>query len=462
MSPMARPPGGRQLQQTLRELDDALSSTRRLTMRWRAWESLVQTDERGVVTHKPYSDEAIKLWTEALEAAPNDGALLHALAVAWHARAWDLEAVAHPRAWKAWSEALFYWRKVAACAGFWRQLQQKGERVEGTFDAGAMTRARDDLSEDLLWIHVEHIRHFVGTGEHPRAKQHVEIIRRSRLPPAVRAKLAALTHEAMTGGVGRAVAEGDYPAARDLLDRFLDLFPNFTPALQRYLELVRRQAELLSPREQWDELAELGRQAEKRWEALQRARDLSEHPLAQDELAKVACTLGGKHMAMAFALQDMPLETTDFDAAPEVVALNSGIVWSWRAAEFDAVKHDATIDFVNGLLLRSQVNTIRGMNAADASLFEAALSDAEEAMQKVPDEAQPRCCASQVLACRAQHQLQGLTSSVPGDDLLEELERVHVDLTRALELDPESTQVKDSLEALDSIIDMNTADAEED
>src|SRR5436309_842417 len=84
-----------------------------------AWEALheraAEDNLRGPL---PYSNRALAELALAHEQFPDDAGVAHHLAIAHHARAWDLEIQGDPGAAQAWELALGYWRTVAASADF--------------------------------------------------------------------------------------------------------------------------------------------------------------------------------------------------------------------------------------------------------------------------------------------------------------------------------------------------------
>jgi len=100
-----------------------------------AWESLQERDPEGNARGSlPYSARAIDEFAEAHQQNPEDIAVLHHLAIAHHARAWDFELVGDPRAPREWEEALGYWRAVSSSREFWAAMEAKLRSCEPSAD----------------------------------------------------------------------------------------------------------------------------------------------------------------------------------------------------------------------------------------------------------------------------------------------------------------------------------------
>ncbi len=156
--------------------------------RFRAWEALQERDaDGGLAGVRPYSDRAIAELLASHESDPDDVGVVHHLAIAFHARAWDRELRCDPDATADWKAALGHWRTIAASAGFWGDLRTKYLSCDPAADPALLLAVRRDLLEHLLEIHVDFIRHYCGGDAPGRASDHVEIIRQASLPRALRA-----------------------------------------------------------------------------------------------------------------------------------------------------------------------------------------------------------------------------------------------------------------------------------
>src|SRR5262245_32920541 len=124
--------------------------------RSRAWEALQERDAEGNVHGlRPYTTEALDLFRAAHEHDPEDAGLVHHLAIAHHARAWDRELQGDPRAPEDWAEALRYWRILAASGAFWEGLRAQLAACAPGADPQWLAGARRDVLGHLLDIHVD-------------------------------------------------------------------------------------------------------------------------------------------------------------------------------------------------------------------------------------------------------------------------------------------------------------------
>jgi hypothetical protein len=290
----------RSLEPLIRESSDALQSARAGFRNFHGWQSLVgQSESGGSATAstrpKPYTPEAIAAFETAYREDPENIQVVHHLAIAHHALAWDLEKINDPGAEQAWKDALKYWRLLTTSPDFWAGLRIRlqamrpstGERPgTGEFpgaDTGLIDRVRRGLYEDLLDIHVDFVRHYVETGSPERSETHVRIIQSADLPPAVKKRFDEKVFEAMTASVPEARVGRMWESAMTSVERFTSLFPDHLSALRLVTEIGRDWVAGISFIDRWDEIALLGQRIE------DPASRLIRHPqLDQDSLAK-AC-----------------------------------------------------------------------------------------------------------------------------------------------------------------------------
>src|SRR5690348_10849712 len=92
----------------------------------RAWEALQERDAEGQPRGaRPYADVALAELLEAHAHDPEDIGVVHHLAIAYHARAWDWELAGDRRATDEWERALNHWHTVAVAREFWDGLKEK-------------------------------------------------------------------------------------------------------------------------------------------------------------------------------------------------------------------------------------------------------------------------------------------------------------------------------------------------
>lgn len=431
----------------IQELGTTLRSAQARGQKWRAWQLLSLTNEHGIQTLIPYTPEAIALLESAYESGDGDCDLIHHLAIAYHAWAWDLEQEGAETAVNAWTKSLFYWRKLQTCADFWQALIRRGEALAGAFDAQTIITSRRDLLRHLLEIHVEFIRHYYEQQQYGQALRHIELIRQARIPPAMRKELTALVYEAMTTAAPDAKLDGRFREALAVIEGFLRLFPTYVPALQFYLEIIAEWAEQLSPAEHWPELAALSEQALARWEMLYTSQVLEQHPFAQSTLNNLATLMGKKHWARAIALQakrnphgQPPHSLVD----EEYEAYQQTITWLNRL-DFSTFAHPEACQTLYYALL-SQAHFMAYVSLATNSnhLITNALENCMAAMEISTENNHARQLAAQILHLRVEKQLAEL-SGLSDADLRDSLKNMEQDIGKALEYDPENNELREKL-----------------
>jgi len=454
-TPHHRGPSRDELIQTVHDIGEALRSAQRRSQKWLAWRQLNMTDEHDVHSVTPYTLKAVATLEAAYALDEGDCDVIHHLAIAYHAMAWDLELCEPDRALGAWEKALFYWRKLQACGNFWRDLCAKGEALGEEFDRSAIEEFRQNLIEYLLEIHVDFIRYYYDLKRHDQAVRHIELIRRARIPPAARKGLAVLVYEAMTSTVPNVVAEGCFGDALTILDGFLSLFPSHLPALQSYLEVAKQWLDQMYPSTQWQEILDLDKRVLPRWDVLNTAEHLSEHPLAHAALGDLASALGGKHWARARSLR---LQREEAGQQPQVLeceeyrAYGQAISWLKRMESYTSDNPEAQFNLFNALISRAVFATYVGQNSVNPDeayqLFEEALLDCQDASQVIPDETSPLKLAAQILEIRTDYRracfLAGLSNSDP-DTYYKNAEE---DLVRAIQFDPDNPSLQEKLDEI--------------
>ncbi len=436
--------------QVINDLGEALRSTEQKSQKWQAWQQLHVTNEQGVEIIKPYTPEIITTLEASYALDENDYDVIHHLAIAYHAMAWDFELCESDRASDAWKKALFYWRKLQANGAFWQDLCAKGESLGTEFKKNEVEAFRHNLMQYLLEIHVDFIRHYYEQKRSDSASRHIELIKQARISPAIRKKLGVLVYEAMTSTVPNIAEEGDFKDALSILDDFLNLFPSYLPALQQYLEITTRWFNQMSPSSQWQEILELDEKVSPRWDALGVSENLSEFPLTQAELGNLASVLGGKHWARARSLQ---LQREEDSQQPEILeceeyqAYERSISWLKRVDRYTPNNPETHFNLLNALLSRSRFVTYVGLRSDDFDkayeLLEDALSDCEEAIKIAPDETAPRKLAANILDTRADYIL-----DVSDLAFVERRKYIEEDLIKALQFDPENPVLQEKLDRI--------------
>lgn len=288
----------------------------------RAWEQLQERDAEGDPKGPlPYTEAALKELAAAHAHDPEDIGVVHHLAIAHHARAWDLELAGDARAAREWERALGCWRIIAAASEFWDRLERKYRECDPEAAASPVAALRRDLLEDLLDVHVDFIRRYSESQTPDRANAHLEIVRRASIPPAVRRRLTDKVFDAMTGSVPEAKATRNFESALTLIERFLALFPDHLPALRMHAEISEERISGLSYKDDWDEIVGCEQCARPHAERLAAHPGLASDPLARRALEELAVGVGKRSNDRAFAA----LTSADRVTARE--AAEVGIWW---------------------------------------------------------------------------------------------------------------------------------------
>ncbi|MGD2086305.1 MAG: hypothetical protein PVH61_08990 [Candidatus Aminicenantes bacterium] len=446
------PPGPKQddLLQAARDLGIALESAKQLSQKWLAWQKLHINDEFGITTVMPHSPEAIAAMEIALDWDENDGDVIHHLAIAFHARAWDFETSEPEKALPVWEKALYYWRKLQTCGAFWRDLCAKGESLGETFERSQIEAFRKNLMRSLLEIHVNFIQHYYELNQTHLASQHINLIKQAQISPADRKHFEILVYEAMTSTVPKVVGEGHFMEALATLDHFLDLFPASPPALQDYLEITKQWVEQMSPSSQWEEILTLDKQVLPKWDRLNTSEHLHKYTLAKAALSDLAGVLGRKHLAKARNLRSRERQEEQRSmelGGEEYQDYEQAILWLKRAEDLSSDNFDVKTDLYNALLLRANfaaqycLNTDE--NDAVCQLLDQALSDCQWAMKIIPDEKAPHELAGRILQVKAEYRLRHLPDGLNDEEFAAHLKNVEVDLKRAIQFNPEDQSLKE-------------------
>lgn len=295
----------------------------------KAWELLQERNAEGVaVGAQPYTDEAIQLFTSMHNQDPEDIGIVHHLAIAHHARAWDMELSGDPRAAGEWEHALGYWRIIASSPEFWEQMKVRLLACDPDADPAFFADARHDLLENLLSIHVDFVRHYCESNTPARATDHVEIVKRASIPPALKKRLTTQVFEAMTSALPEAKAARAFDSALTTLERFLALFPDHLPALRSYAEICKEWVSTLSYRENWDAIVRLSARAKPHADRLGAHPELHAESLARMELVELAdeFALRGRDRSDGYLAQSESQNDDDLDVAR--AASEIGVQWA--------------------------------------------------------------------------------------------------------------------------------------
>jgi tetratricopeptide (TPR) repeat protein len=259
-----------------------------------AWEALQERNGEGrALGARPHTTAALAAFQQALELDPGDAQLVHHLAIARHALAWDLELAGDPRAAAEWEAALGHWRALVSSAEFWGELERKLGEMDAAVMASAVPDLRRDLLERVLEVHVDFIRHYCEAGNPRRAQAHVEIVQRAAIAPAVKKRLVDRVFVDLTRAVPQAREQDDFESALVLVERFLALFPRHVPALRLAAEVATAWLGGLGYQSRWSDVLAVAARV---------------RPVAVELVAQQA---GGIEPLAARALEELVAEVTD-------------------------------------------------------------------------------------------------------------------------------------------------------
>lgn len=369
-----------------------------------AWELLQERDAEGNAQGpRPYTEQALAEFEAAYQLDPNDVGVAHHLAIAHHARAWDLELLNDPQAAPAWEKALGYWRILAESREFWAGLEAKLLSCDPNADPSLASESQRNLFDHLLEAHADFARHYCEKDEPSRAAAHVEIVERANIPPAVKPRFIERLFVPLEDVVPKAKAKQDYASALLVIKRLLAPQPlaNYLPALRTYAEVCADQVSELSFQDDWEEILRLSE------EALEYARRLASHPeIGDDPSAKTALeemaskfTVHANARGNAFydALKAGTGGTADRDAAKASFEL--GIEWgrlgrrhtlSGASVEKTLAaclyNHALCLNLEAEAVVASEVGAVKTRATAATRLFNEAIANLKEGQEYAPDD----------------------------------------------------------------------------
>ncbi|GAB2988323.1 hypothetical protein GCM10023080_062330 [Streptomyces pseudoechinosporeus] len=223
----------------LEEFADRLRS--HLTERLAA-EAYARLERDGEI--HPWSAESVRLWERI--ASPTHS---HHLAIAHHARAYELQGTAQAGMQAAtetrneWTEALRHWAVVHGDDAYWRDLHRRLEAATGSSVPVAVVDAvRERLPRGLLEPHIALAARMHATDP-LRARDHLALVTSSGFPEQdIAAARRALVREAVDAALA-AVQQQEYEAASAGLQPWLQLDPDNPDLLRTALIVARHQVE---------------------------------------------------------------------------------------------------------------------------------------------------------------------------------------------------------------------------
>lgn len=319
---MSNPPFNLKVLDALeRDFDRALDVTRDLAHKWVALQNLTHMDPMDSPEISPYLPEAINEFEKAYKIDEQDGDAIHHLAIAYHARAWDNEFSDPYKASEYWEKALNYWEILRKNRPFWEALAKKGTALAKNFELDVLETFRQNLMEPLLETHADFVLYYINRQKSSSARRHVQVVQKASIPPASRQDFAKLVYKKLSLPLDRYEQKADFDNALKILDQFLELFPRYIPALERYLTVSRRCLVERSPYNSAQPILELDQRTIRHWSRLKKILadqpDLAaQHAAASTIIMDCACHFADEYFRYSNTVdgtttpQDFPLHVS--------------------------------------------------------------------------------------------------------------------------------------------------------
>jgi hypothetical protein len=199
---------------------------------------------------QPWTRTAIRLWEQEYArgtevTAGADIEVVHHLAIAHHACAYDLESAGDDAAFGHFEKALRHWATLHGAPDFWRRTRQRLDDALGVpVPDEVVTEARTRLPYHLLEPHLT-LAARLRLTDPGRARRHVRLVTGSAFPDTIVAEARDSLVRGLLDGVPAAVAEGRYPETIDVLESWLLLDPDSHDLLHALLFTSRSWVERL-------------------------------------------------------------------------------------------------------------------------------------------------------------------------------------------------------------------------
>ncbi|MFF2083979.1 hypothetical protein ACFVVM_09385 [Nocardia sp. NPDC058176] len=223
----------------------------------------------GVV--QPWTEAALRLWSEhtAEDRGAGDSHSLHHLAIAEHARAYQLEIAGDDGAFASWRQAHAAWARVWADDRFWERLGTRLQAAAPDHTPAELARivdeARGELPAQVLEPQVTRVQE-LRRDQLPRARAHLDLIRTAPFAPADIARARGrLAREAGTQ-IRRLTREGQHDRALHEARAWIEIDPDNVPLAEQALDVGIELVE--TERERGEDWAERSRPTLERLAAL--------------------------------------------------------------------------------------------------------------------------------------------------------------------------------------------------
>ncbi|WP_062992970.1 hypothetical protein [Nocardia anaemiae] len=194
----------------------------------------------GVV--QPWTDTALRLWRDhaAEDRGEADSHSLHHLAIAEHARAYQLEIAGDDGAFESWRQGHAAWARVWADDRFWERLRTRLKAVAADSTPEEVARvvgeARGELPAQVLEPHVTRVQE-LRRDQLPRARAHLDLIRTAPFAPADIARARGRLAREAGVQIRRLSREGQHDRALHEAQAWIEIDPDNIPLAEQALDV---------------------------------------------------------------------------------------------------------------------------------------------------------------------------------------------------------------------------------
>ncbi|WP_280507575.1 hypothetical protein [Nocardia flavorosea] len=200
--------------------------------------ALLRSD--GVV--HPWTDAALRLWRDLIaeDCGGDNSHSQHHLAIAEHARAYQLEMADDDGAFESWRQAHAAWARVWTDDGFWERLRSRLQAAAADTTPEEVARvvgeARGELPAQLLEPHVTRVQE-LRRSQLARAHAHLELIRGAPFAPADIARARGRLARDAGGQIRRLIQEGRLDRALHEAQAWIEIDPDNVPLAEQALDV---------------------------------------------------------------------------------------------------------------------------------------------------------------------------------------------------------------------------------
>ena len=344
------------INQVIKNACNAMNEIKNAQELFTIWDHLKEKDSDGnQISVLPYTEKAIQGFTKIFNSNPNDINIVHHLAIAHHARAWDYELSNHPDAITEWEKAIDYWEILVSSDIFWDQMKNKYHRLDPQSDLKHIDNIRHSLFEQLMEIHLEFIQHYCEKFDFYHAKDHANIVNTRTKSSETLNILSKNFLDKMTESHPEAIEEQDYESALSMIECFLLVFPNYLPALSLYAETANKYLDTLSYKTNWNDIIALEKRIEKSIFLIDENNELEKNPLVKQSLSDLCRDFAQKsyHQGDSYfeAYQNDTISALDLNKG--IISLELAIKWGRLGYKHATSASDIDVILSNSLLVHS-------------------------------------------------------------------------------------------------------------